>query len=265
MEYLTRNYGELMEKHSDTRVKDWLFMDSPIPTIYIILAYIVTVLYILPKFMQNRKPFELTTIIRAYNLSQVAACCYLIYTIATSGWIQGDYSLGCQTVDYSNTPNAVRVAKAFYLVYWLKCYEMIETGLFGLRKKFKQISVLHVYHHSSSLVLAFLATKFIPGGMFALPVMMNLLIHVFMYTYYYLSSLGPEWQASIASWKPWMTISQMIQFTLMIIHSSTAFMPGCDVPKLFFYLYMPNVFLLFKMFFDFYQKSYKKRGDKKFT
>uniref|UniRef100_A0A6P7FQV1 Elongation of very long chain fatty acids protein n=1 Tax=Diabrotica virgifera virgifera TaxID=50390 RepID=A0A6P7FQV1_DIAVI len=81
MEYLTRNYGELMEKHSDTRVKDWLFMDSPIPTIYIILAYIVTVLYILPKFMQNRKPFELTTIIRAYNLSQVAACCYLIYTV----------------------------------------------------------------------------------------------------------------------------------------------------------------------------------------
>ncbi|CAG9829106.1 unnamed protein product [Diabrotica balteata] len=265
MDYLTRKYEELMEKHSDTRVQTWLFMDSPVPTIYIILTYLFTVLYLLPKFMQNRKPFELTTIIRVYNLSQVAACCYLIYMISTSGWIQGDYSFGCQTIDYSSAPNALRLVKAFYLVYWLKFYELFETVLFGLRKKFGQISPLHVYHHASSLTLAFLAAKFIGGGMFALPVMMNLLIHVFMYTYYYLSSFGPEWQASLASWKPKMTMAQMIQFTLMIIHSATAFMPGCEVPKPFFSLYMPNVFLLFKMFFDFYQKSYKKKGDKKLT
>ncbi|XP_072375903.1 very long chain fatty acid elongase 1-like, partial [Diabrotica undecimpunctata] len=161
MDYLTRKYEELMEKHSDTRVQNWLFMDSPVSNHLYSTNLLIYGIIPLTKVYAKQKAFELTTIIRAYNVSQVAACCYLIYMMSTSGWIQGDYSFGCQTIDYSSAPNAVRLVKAFYLVYWLKFYELFETVLFGLRKKFRQISPLHVYHHASSLSLAFLAAKFI--------------------------------------------------------------------------------------------------------
>lgn len=59
--------------------------------------------------------------------------------------------------------------------------------------------------------------SFVSGGMFAVPVMLNLFIHVIMYSYYFLSSLGKEWQKRIARWKPKLTIAQMVS-TLDIMH-----------------------------------------------
>nr|CAI5864090.1 unnamed protein product [Callosobruchus analis] len=237
-------------------------MGSPGPTLYIIAGYLALVLLVLPAYMRNRKPFDLTKIIRVYNISQVLACCALIYMFLSAGWLQGDYSFGCQPIDYSNNQKAVQLVNAFWWVYILKQVELVETIFFVLRKKFNQVSALHIYHHASSLFIAFVGCKFIGGGMFAIPVMMNLIIHVMMYTYYYLSSLGPQWQKKLAVWKPKLTIAQMIQFTLMLVHSTTAFQPGCKVPKPFFALYLPNVILLYKMFYDFYKKSYKSKSTK---
>lgn len=42
------------------------------------------------------------------------------------------------------------------------------------------------------------------------PLMLNTFIHVIMYTYYYLSALGPEWQKKLAPWKPKLTMLQMV-------------------------------------------------------
>lgn len=80
-----------------------------------------------------------------------------------SGWIQGDYSLGCQTIDYSDNPRALRLLKAFHLMFLLKIVELVETAFFVLRKKFNQVSALHVYHHASTVLLSFFACKFYGG------------------------------------------------------------------------------------------------------
>lgn len=47
-----------------------------------------------------------------------------------------------------------------------------------------------------------------------------------------------------------------IQFTIMILHSLIALQPSCDVPKHVLMIYLPNVILIYKMFYDFYQKAY---------
>ena len=43
---------------SDPRVKNWLFMDSVWPTVYLTLAYL-TLCQLGPKIMEKRKPFDL--------------------------------------------------------------------------------------------------------------------------------------------------------------------------------------------------------------
>lgn len=45
----------------------------------------------------------------------------------------------------------------------LKLAELIDTVIFILRKKYNQASFLHVYHHTSTAILSWIACKFVPG------------------------------------------------------------------------------------------------------
>ncbi|CAG9765607.1 unnamed protein product [Ceutorhynchus assimilis] len=248
--------GDFLREKADKRVSNWFLMSSLMPTLGIISIYLTLVYVILPAYMKNRKPFQLTKIIKAYNLFQITSCSIIIYWMATSGWVQGDYSLGCQPIDYSNNPKALYLLQGFHWTYFLKMTELIETIFFILRKKNNQVTKLHVYHHASSMTLAWIGCKFIGGGMSCVPVLLNSFIHILMYTYYYLAALGPSWQKRLAPWKPRLTIAQMVQFTLLIIHSMAVFSPNCAGPRPFILLYLPNVVIIYKMFYDFYKASY---------
>ncbi|XP_060527570.1 elongation of very long chain fatty acids protein AAEL008004-like [Cylas formicarius] len=249
---------DFVDEKSDPRVRNWTFMENFWPTLTIIALYLLSVYVFLPTYMKNRKPYKLKAVIRVYNLFQIVACVVLIYLTLNSGWVQGRLSLGCQPVDYSNDKYAVQLLNVFHWTYFLKVIELIETVFFVLRKKYNQVSPLHVYHHASTMTLAWIACKFVGGGMASFPIIINSSIHVMMYTYYYLASLGTEWQKALVPWKPRMTVAQMVQFCILILHSLLALLPSCNVPKSFLLLYLPNIVLLFKMFYDFYHQSYTK-------
>lgn len=105
-------------------------MGSPVPTAVICAAYFVFVL-MGPSLMANRPAFNIRTILIVYNFAMVAISGYLFYEVnpadatllpsprclllslslsqfLAAGWLNG-YSLGCQPVDYSWSPNAMRV------------------------------------------------------------------------------------------------------------------------------------------------------------
>lgn len=99
------------------------------------------------------------------------------------------------------------MAKSFYLI---KIVDLVETGVFVLRKKRNQLSYLHLYHHVSSVLVAYFCAKYAPGGMMSLQGVVNGSIHVIMYTYYLLSSLGPSMQRSLSSIKRYITTVQIV-------------------------------------------------------
>lgn len=92
----------------------------------------------------------------------------------------------------------------------LKTIDLIETGVFVLRKKFNQVSFLHVYHHISTILVTFMCAKYFPGGMFSMQMLINGSVHVVMYTYYLLASLGPSWQKVLNPVKPYITRIQIV-------------------------------------------------------
>ncbi|CAM9656814.1 unnamed protein product [Lampetra fluviatilis] len=87
------------------------------------------------------------------------------------------------------------------------------TEFFILRKKFNYITFLHgVYtqhHHSSMIINWWLGVKYVPGGQAFFIGIVNSFVHVFMYTYYGLSVLGPAVQKYLW-WKSYLTILQLI-------------------------------------------------------
>lgn len=91
------------------------------------------------------------------------------------------------------------------IFYWSKFYELLDTVFLALRDK--PIIFLHVYHHVVMLFVTCSWLKFgwLEGSLWCLIV--NSLIHTFMYTYYLLALCGVRcW------WKKYLTAGQLVQF-----------------------------------------------------
>jgi len=253
---IIENYHWVFEEMADARCRDWLLMSSPMLPVALCTLYLFIVLVAGPRYMKNRPAYKLVNFIFYYNIYQVISCCLLFWKVLTTGWTT-TYSLGCQPVDYSDNPEAVKMLELMWWTTMLKLSEFSETIVFVLRKKDKQVSFLHVYHHVSTFLLCWTGVKFVGGGMASFPVMPNCLVHIVMYTYYLMSqNKNSTVQKVLSAIKPYITIMQMVQFCIIIAHAMQVFDPSCKVPTFLAYVYIPNVFLIFYLFYDFYTTNF---------
>ncbi|KAF5282864.1 hypothetical protein FQA39_LY17460 [Lamprigera yunnana] len=247
---------------ADARVQEWPLMSNPLKIMGIIATYLYGVYVFLPSYMTEKKPYSLKKVIVIYNIFQVGACTLLIYGIATSGWTTHYKLVGCQPVDYSDSQMAVQMAAFMWWNMILKLIEFIETVFFVLRKKFNQVSFLHVYHHVSTLIMAWLVCKYFPGGMLSFTVMLNSFIHILMYTYYLLSSFGPKVQKKLETIKPKLTMLQLVQLVILFCQNMQLLSPTCNINNIVGYIFLPNVIINIGFFIKFYINNYSKKNNK---
>ena len=57
-----------------------------------------------------------------------------------------------------------QIASALWWYYISKGVEFLDTVFFILRKKFNQVSFLHVYHHCTMFTLWWIGIKWVAGG-----------------------------------------------------------------------------------------------------
>jgi hypothetical protein len=164
----------------------------------------------------------------------------------------------------------------------LRIIEFIETIIFVLRKKQNQISFLHVYHHISTIIIFWVFLKYsgskyqheiqlclinyphnenFAGFMELYLGVLNSLVHVFMYSYYLLSSVSSV-KRLMMTVKPFLTLLQLTQFCIITGHCLIALLPPCQGTRLF-YIQFPNVFLLIYLFTKFFIQTYLLRKKKK--
>jgi len=247
-------YKYFMETKSDPRTSDWLLISSPGPLLTIIATYLYFCISAGPRYMKDRKPYDLKNAIILYNAIQVAMSVFLVYEAFQGGWFNG-YSFTCQPVDWSNDPQAMRMARAVWWYFFCKITELLDTVFFVLRKKTNQVSFLHLYHHSMMPVCAWIGARFLPGGHGTLLGMINSFIHIIMYTYYLLASLGPQYQKYLW-WKKHLTGMQMIQFCIICIHNFQVLFRQCDYPKFIVFLLGTQAMFFFYLFGSFYNRTY---------
>lgn len=136
----------------------------------------------------------------------------------------------CQPTDYSNSPQALRMLTLFWYTLLIKLMEFAETFFFILRKKYNQVTKLHVYHHWSTFLWIWLVTKYIGGGSASLFIILNSFVHVIMYTYYFLASFGPKFQKKLTWWKSKLTMIQMVLDSIsQIDYSLSEIFPFKDI------------------------------------
>ena len=134
-------------------------------------------------------------------------------------------------------------------IYWLsKLYELLDTIFMILRHRVRQISFLHVFHHSSITLLADWAYHITPTPAAVPILLLNSFIHVIMYGYYFLTAQYPLHDFT---WKKRITQFQIVQFLIGITHGIFGWLyHGFCVYSIFYGL---SMLLLFS---NFYYKTF---------
>lgn len=247
-------------ENGDGRTDPWLLVYSPVPVILIFAVYLILVA-LGPKLMEGREPFTLRPVLLIYNLALVGLSVYMFYEFLVTSVLAG-YSYFCQPVDYSNSELGLRMARVCWWFFFSKVIELLDTIFFIMRKKFGQISFLHVYHHATMIFNWWAGVKYVAGGQAFFIGMLNSFVHVFMYLYYALAVLGPSVQKYLW-WKRYLTVLQLAQFAAIALHSGYNLFTDCPFPDGFNLAVFTYIITLIILFLNFYYQTYLRRPQKK--
>eukprot|EP00922_Rhytidocystis_sp_ex-Travisia-forbesii_P072558 GHVS01108176.1.p1 GENE.GHVS01108176.1~~GHVS01108176.1.p1 ORF type:complete len:434 (+),score=94.40 GHVS01108176.1:192-1493(+) len=201
MSYFYANF-ETSFHAGDTMVLNRTYYGIGLTTVVAYLLFI----YLGPKIMKNRKPFDLQTPLKYWNLLlAVFSFCGTIRVVPHLFLVL--YKLGfvasiCSPPVYVYGHGA---AGLWVLLFtYSKYVELIDTVFIVLRKK--ELGFLHWYHHSTVLLYtwdAYCVEQ--PCGIYF--VSMNYSVHSIMYLYFYLTAQTKK----RLSWGIFVTIAQIAQ------------------------------------------------------
>jgi len=263
IQYVVSNYNEVLKNVKDPTVDTWILMGSPGPMLGIVGMYLIFVLKIGPKMMEKRPAFQLTTVMIVYNALQVLFSVWLISLILKVNIKQLFSDRGCNIQNYlspnpENSNLQVALSRGAWWYFFAKIIELLDTVFFVLRKKQNQITFLHVYHHAATAVFSWCYLKLLPGEQGVIISFLNSVVHVFMYSYYFIAALGPKYKKYLW-WKKYMTWIQLVQFLLMLVYLAFTLIMDCRTPKALTYFFIIYVITFIYLFGDFYRKTYKKK------
>lgn len=208
----------------------------------------LTVCGVLYLTMLNRKEgLNLKPVIVCYNIICVVLAGYVVvgiilFKLDTPG------TFACNPL--LTNAKGQDMAFIFWVFYAQKYWEFCDTWFYILRKSFRQVTFLHLFHHSSITLVVGSIISFDFNGDMYLPILLNAIVHVLMYSHYLLTACGiKSW------WRPYLTSLQITQFIAISSQSYLAYAkggPGCGAPdfaKLILICYMGSMIILFLNFF----------------
>ncbi|XP_054260083.1 elongation of very long chain fatty acids protein 7-like [Macrosteles quadrilineatus] len=238
-------------------IDTWLLVSTPLPVLSTIVLYLVVVLKLGPSYMRYKEPMELKRLMMFYNLFQVAYNMWMLYLVfSSSAAIRYLIDHSCHPTDPRNT---FELRYVFHLTSWhylcSKIIDLLDTCIMVLRKKQSHITYLHLYHHVAMVFFTWVSMRYIRAQQGTPPIILNNLVHVVMYTYYFLASLGPEVHKYLW-WKRYLTKLQLTQFALVIAYLAYLYLNSCEVSQAFNVIWITNVSVIAAFFVNFYIQTY---------
>jgi len=212
-------------------------------------------------------PFKMTTYGIFHNILLTLWSLYMAVGVTWEAWNQG---FGFWADKVGSGPSAHSMAKFCWLFYVSKIPEYADTYIMLLKKNYRQVSFLHVYHHASILLIWTLALNTAPGGGSWFGVFQNSSVHVIMYLYYLLNLIFSSEKSSVRRFlqkhKFYITYLQLLQFVFnlgqAVYNLFIAEEPYNKICMQVFLIYMVSLIILFGNFLV-RGKADRKRGAQK--
>ncbi|RNA39223.1 elongation of very long chain fatty acids 2-like [Brachionus plicatilis] len=240
-----------------------LVWNDPRPVLYLVAAYLLMVFLgkrVMSYFPEIKVP---SWVLFIYNFGLVLLSAYMFEEIVV-GVYQSGYNYACGEIN--NKPAETKVTKALWWYFFSKAIELLDTFWMIVRKRFNQVTFLHVFHHSTMLIIWWVVISWIPAGQAYFGAALNCVVHVFMYTYYAFSVI-PSLKDKLW-WKKYITTFQLAQFVITFSHTLNGMyltMSGkCSFPMWGQILLSSYMVIMLALFTNFYVHEYiKKTNDAK--
>lgn len=245
------NFALYFDGRKQPIIHDYPFLPAFVIPLYLLLVYFG------PRFMKNRKPFEMKFVVASWNflLSFVSLLMFLGIGIPLVLFLKerGIYELVCMP------KGEMYVGFAFFCIWVFgisKYFELFDTVILILRKK--EIQFLHWYHHATVLAFTWFSLVVLtpPGAIFG---GVNSFVHTVMYYYYFLAAINKQ-----VSWSKYVTRIQISQMVVGILIAGTwayYHFSGAVCPMSHANIYMISSLLIYisylYLFLDFYFGRYK--------
>ncbi|KAF0986832.1 hypothetical protein HZS_7842 [Henneguya salminicola] len=221
IETITRSYSEFYD-YGEKFVQDWPLARDPIPIISISFGYLAMI-FVGKYIMRNQKAFDLRRIMMIYNFFLICFSIFISLKTVISISTYRDYlSLHYkQRLRIEDGPG-FQMVLVHYLYLISKIIEFTDTLIFMLRKKNNQITLFHVFHHLSVFLIVWIQFKAVPGPPSLFIIFLNSIVHVIMYSYYFLAGLGPVVQKYLW-WKKYITLIQLVICLIIMYRLNSGF------------------------------------------
>jgi len=236
--------------------KGWFMTDFP-SAFNIALVYLLFVL-IGSQVMKVLPAIDPYPIKFFYNVSQIMLCAYMTIEACLLAYRNGYTLTPC--VGYNQ--NNPALANLLWLFYVSKIWDFWDTIFIILGKKWRQLSFLHVYHHTTIFLFYWLNANVFYDGDIYLTIALNGFIHTVMYTYYFICMHTKDKKTGKSIpiwWKSYLTLMQLVQFVTMMSQGSYLAINGCDTLSIRITMtYVVYILSLFFLFAQFFVQSYIK-------
>ena len=245
--------------------KDWPVSD--LPTVLACITAYLTFVVAGRRAMEARDAVNPYGLKFAYNISQMVLCAYMTVEAGLLAYRHG-YTLWPQCVPFvgAGAHREPPVAKLLWLFYVSKIWDFWDTVFIVLGKKWRQLSFLHVYHHTTIFAFYWINLHVAYDGAIYLTVLLNGAVHFVMYTYYFVSmhiEKGADGKGGGVWWKRYVTIAQMVQFLIMMTQAVLLIAENCAAPSTRnVKAYLLYIFSLFLLFANFFKTTYNRKKQK---
>ncbi|XP_067942175.1 very long chain fatty acid elongase 4-like [Watersipora subatra] len=207
---------------------------------YLFSVYLFVAL-VVPSFWTSlTKPLDMKLVLCCYNI--LCSAMNLVAAVGMAAGMLTAHSILSNTV----TPALIPY---FKLYANLKILELLDTVFMILRHRTRQISFLHVFHHSTMLILIHYGLQYTPWTALAPALMLNSIVHIFMHLYYAYTAYFSS--SSKPSWKRRITELQIAQFLIDLIYCIVGISQG----KLCIWSFFYGLSMLI-LFTNFYLRAY---------
>ncbi|KAL2633827.1 hypothetical protein R1flu_005306 [Riccia fluitans] len=201
--------------------KELPMVSSPVPVLSCICLYLLVVWlwssHIKSSGQKPRKedPVALRCLVIAHNLFLCILSAFMAVGLVAAHRFYGYKRIWGNKYDEREPGMNLLI----YVFYMSKLYEFMDTAIMLVRRNLRQVTYLHLYHHTSISMIWWILCYRSPGADAYFSAAFNSAIHVAMYFYYLLAAIvgkDEKRRRKYLFWGKYLTIMQMLQFLSFI-------------------------------------------------
>jgi len=256
LRHIWETYDYYINVKGDPRAQEYYIINSPWPTVAVLTVYYLFIHKWGPAMMKDREPFNLNKVMVVYNALQSIANLGVVITGSYYVWAHPKTKFMCNELTYEASEYERLIMKYGIFYFSLKVVDLLDTVFMVLRKNYRQVTFLHVYHHMGMVIGCYLYLKYICNAYGAFFATINCSVHTVMYVYYLMTAYDPRLKKDIW-WKKHITEFQLVQFFLLFLQTTiNLFDQNCGYPKIYLVIQETQVLMMIYLFGSFYYKNY---------